>query len=225
MQKEAPSSTWLTQIVAWVAAGCAAVLVLIGLFHSLVFSDLFHSLEHRRLGLTQTAGQVSPRVVVQQLQAYFRRNGSQLMAHPLFSYRERRHYQEVKQMLQGSKTLAVWFAVALMGLLLGLGTITRHRQSWPFDVPAMVCKRTAVVLIGVVIVCGCFALNFEAFFLRFHTYLFTTRNWLLPADSATIQLFPPQYFFDFLLVYATLVLGTAALLMVCTRYTLGSVQG
>jgi integral membrane protein (TIGR01906 family) len=214
MPKIEQAGSWLVQIFTWGVAACAATLVLIGLFHALVFSDLFHSLEHRRLGTAQTFAQAPPMVVVQQLLAYLRSDGLQLMQHHLFSYRERRHYQEVKQMLNGSKTVGLWGGVALIGLMPGLGMMTYRWQNWPFSAFTTVCKRAAVVLVGVVIVCGLFALNFEAYFLRLHNYMFTTRNWLLPADSATIRLFPPQYFFDFLLLYATLVLSVAALLVI-----------
>lgn len=206
------SSCWVQSLI-WGMAACAALLVLIALFHSLVFSDVFHRFEQRRLGTAETFRQAQPRAVVQQLLAYFRRDGLQLMTHPMFSYRERRHYQEVKQILNRSKTVAQWGVVALIGLLLGLGVMTYRCQNWPFSVLSRVCRRAAVVLGGVVMVCGLFALNFEASFLKFHTMIFTSRNWLLPADSATVRLFPPQYFFDFLLVYTTLVLGTAALLV------------
>ena len=222
MQKLDPVHTWLARILSWGAAGCVTVLVLLGIFRCMIFSDLFHAFEHRRLGTVQRFTQASPMTVMQQLQAYFRSDGQQLLDHALFSYRERLHYREVKQVLQGTEAAFAWGIVGFIGLTMGFLYRTRRMLGWPLGPIASVCKRVAVILVGVIAICGLFALNFEAHFLRFHTLLFTTRNWLLPSSSATIQLFPPRYFFDFLLVYATLVLCTATLLVVLARYALKS---
>lgn len=206
------SSCWVQGLV-WSVSACAALLLLIVLFHSLLFSDLFHRIEHHRLGTAETFRQAQPGAVVQQLLAYFRRDGLQLMTHPMFSYRERRHYQEVKQILNRTRTLGQWGVGVLTGLLLGLAGMTCRCPGWLFRMLAMVSRRAAIVLGGVAMMCGLFALSFESYFLKFHAVMFTSRNWLLPADSATVRLFPPQYFFDFLLVYTALVLGMAALLV------------
>lgn len=211
MQQPEHIRRWSTCILGWGVAGCLTVLLLVGILRCMVFSDLFHAFEHHRLGTTQRFTQVSRMTVVQQLQAYFRSDSQQLLDHHLFSYREKLHYREVKQVLHRTETVFACGVVGFIGLTIGLLYRGGRTPGWQLRLIAAVGKRVAVILVGVIAICGLFALNFDAVFLHFHTIVFTTKNWLLPSSSATIQLFPPRYFFDFFLVYITLVLGAAAL--------------
>ncbi len=202
----------LTLLLSWSLAASLAFVVLLGLFRYLVFSDLFHQLAHRRLGTAQRFTRAAPMTVVQELQDYFRRDGLHLMAHPLFSYRERRHYQDIKALLQNTETALRWGLISILSLAMGLGCSARR---FPQGIPrcaAMVMRRTALLLIGLVALCGLCTLDFEAYFVRMHHLVFDSRYWLLPPYAASVQLFPVEYFLDFFRAYTASVCGAAVLL-------------
>ncbi|MDH3603661.1 MAG: hypothetical protein OEU26_28965, partial [Candidatus Tectomicrobia bacterium] len=116
---------WLSLILGWGLAVCMAGLVLAGLFRGMVFSSVFHAVEHQRLGTASRFAQASPMTVVQQLQTYFHSRSPDLLRHSLFSYRERLHYREIKQLLLQTKTACTWGVMGAVGLALGLLGSTR----------------------------------------------------------------------------------------------------
>jgi len=189
-----------------------AALVLAGLFRGMVFSSLFHAFEHHRLGTASRFAPASPMTVVQELQTYFRSGSSELLRQPLFSYRERLHYREIKQLLQKTKTLCTWGVMAAASLALGLLGYTRLFPGEGRRLIATAIRRAVWILLGAVAFCGLFALGFETQFVRLHELLFESRHWLLPPYAASIQLFPTQYFLDFFCVYTVLTLTVAMLL-------------
>jgi uncharacterized membrane protein len=203
---------WLGLILGWGLTVCMAALVLAGLFRGMVFSSLFHAFEHHRLGTASRFAQASPMTVVQQLQTYFRSGSLELLRQPLFSYRERMHYREIKQLLRKTKTMCTWGVMGAVSLALGLLGYTRHFSGEGRRLIAIAIQRAVWLLLGAVAFCGLFALDFETQFVRLHELLFESRHWLLPPYAASIQLFPTQYFLDFFRVYTVLTLAVAILL-------------
>lgn len=203
---------WLELILGWGLAVCMAALVLAGLFRGMVFSSLFHAFEHHRLGTASRFAPASPMTVVQELQTYFRSGSSELLRQPLFSYRERLHYREVKQLLQKTQTLCTWGVMGAVSLALGLLGYTRLFPGEGRRLIATAMRWAGWILLGAVAFCGLFALDFETQFVRLHGLLFESRHWLLPPYAASIQLFPAQYFLDFFRVYTVLTLAVATLL-------------
>ena len=203
---------WLDLILGWGLAVCMAALVLAGLFRGMVFSSLFHAFEHHRLGTASRFAQAPPMTVVQELQTYFRSGSSELLRQPLFSYRERLHYREIKQLLQKTQTLWTWGVMGAVSLALGLLGYTRHVSGEGRRLIAIAMRRAGWILLGAVACCGLLALDFETQFVRLHELFFESRHWLLPPYAASIQLFPAQYFLDFFCVYTVLTLTVAVLL-------------
>lgn len=203
---------WLALLLGWGLAVCMAGLVLAGLFCGMVFSSVFHTLEHHRLGTASRFVRASPMTVVQQLQTYFRSRSPDLLRQPWFSYRERLHYREVKRLLQQTQTMCTWGVVGSVSLTLGLLGYTRHVPGEGRRQIAVAIRRAVWILLGAVACCGLFALDFETQFVRLHGLFFESRHWLLPPYAASIQLFPTQYFLDFFRVYTVLTLGVAGLL-------------
>lgn len=200
---------------------CAALVVLLGLFRLLVFTDVFHTMEQRRLGIAARFPQASPAEVTDQLQDYFRADGSQLIDSELFSYRERLHYREVKQLIERANGLLAGAGVALAGLALGLAYTARGRSGGTTGVVASVCGRVAAILIVVIAICAALGLSFDTSFVRLHFLLFDSRNWILPPYSASARLFPLRYFIDFLLAFSGLVLGAAAVFLAAGAWLKG----
>ena len=203
---------WVSLILGWGLAVCIAGFVLAGLFRGMVFSRVFHAVEHHRLGTAGKFVQASPMTVVRQLQTYFRSRSPELLRHPLFSYRERLHYRDIKQLLLKTKTACTWAVIGSVSLALGLFGYTHRLPGEGRRLMVAVVRRTVVILLGVVAFCGLFALDFETRFVRLHGLLFESRHWLLPPYAASIQLFPTQYFLDFFRVYTVLLLSVAMLL-------------
>jgi uncharacterized membrane protein len=203
---------WLELSLGWGLAICMAGLVLAGLFRGMVFSSLFHAFEHRRLSTASRFVQASPMTVVQELQTYFRSGNSELLRQPVFSYRERLHYREVKQLLQKTQTLYTWGVMGAVSFALGLLGYTRRFPGESRRLMAIAIRRAVWILLGAVAFCVLFALGFETQFVRLHGLLFESRHWLLPPYAASVQLFPTQYFLDFFRVYTVLTLTVAILL-------------
>lgn len=203
---------WLDLILGWGLAVCMAALVLAGLFRGMVFSSLFHAFEHHRLGTASRFAQAAPMTVVQELQTYFRSGSSELLQQPLFSYRERLHYREIKQLLQKTKTMCTWGVMGAVSLALGLLGYTRRFSGEGRRLIAVAIRQAMWILLVAVACGGLLALDFETQFVRLHGLLFESRHWLLPPYAASIQLFPTQYFLDFCRVYTVLTLTVAMLL-------------
>ena len=204
----------LARAVCWGMAVCMAGLVCILWFRGMVYSEAFHAVEHRRLGTAQRFTQVPPMSVVQQLQTYFRSDGRQLLQHRLFSYREKRHYQDIKALLQRLETAYAWGAAGFAALALSLAYLVRRAPNSVWAWSAIALRRAALILMGAIALMGLAALDFDAGFAQLHRLIFPNRHWLLPSYAASIQLFPIQYFHDFFRVYLTLVFATAGLLWV-----------
>ena len=212
MERRQEDGARLAHPICWGMAVCMAGLVCAIWFRGLVYSEVFHAIEHRRLGTAQKLTQAAPMMVVQQLQDYFRSDGRQLMQHPLFSYREKRHYQDIKVLLQRLERAYNWTIVSCVALALYLAYLVRRapKNLWTWCAAAL--RRSALMLIGAIVLMGLGTLDFDAGFVQLHRLIFQNRHWLLPSYAVSIQLFPSQYFYDFVRVYLTLVFATAVLL-------------
>lgn len=205
-----PRGNWTQVTLTWSTVVCTTLVILVGLFWVMVFGDSFHRFEHQRLGTAQRFTQASPMAVVQYLQNYFRSNDVHLMHHPLFSYRERQHYQDIKHLLRTLQTMWRWTLVFGIGSLSVLAFRQRYNVRWPLALAVVVCRHTALLLISVAALGALCLTSFDTHFVQLHHVLFATDSWLLPPYAATVQIFPVQYFFDFALVYMALVLSAAA---------------
>ncbi len=189
---------------AWLAAAMATPTLLAGLFLLMVFSDGFHDYEHRRLGTEGRLGAVHADELVDDLQAYFLSFDGALLRHPYLSYRERLHYLEVKQVMQGVLGVFLVSALATLGTL-GWVMVAARRRQQPLRAVASQLLRNLAWLLLATITAGIFlALNFERSFVALHRLLFEGGNWILPTYSVTARVFPAEYFFDFFLVYSAL---------------------
>ena len=202
---------WSTRILSGGIALCAALVIWLGIFQFLVFSDAFHSFEHERLETGKRFTRAAPGETTRELQAYFRRDGLQPIDHPLFSYRERMHFLEIKRLIRNMQVAAVGGIVALVALGLGLGFAARKATIRPRALASMFCLYLSATLGLIVAAHGVLAISFDRSFLRVHTLLFNSKNWLLPPESVTVQLFPMQYFRDFFLAQTVVTLGIAVL--------------
>lgn len=208
---------WLSGLLKWGLALALALVVLVGAFRMLIFTDVFHALEHRRLRTAQHFTQADPLSVVHQLQDYFRRPGVELIDHDLFSYRERLHYREVKQLIDRAQAAGAWALPVVFVVAFSLMAID-HRAPEPRSrMAAIVCTETAIILVGMLVLGGVFALNFDANFVWLHRHLFDSQNWLLAPYAASVQLFPGPYFTDFLWAYLAVILVVISLLLVIAQ--------
>jgi uncharacterized membrane protein len=182
----------------WFAACVVTLLISLAVFELQVFSDVFHGFEQRRLGNVDALQGVRPAQLIDELQAYFRAGGLELMDQPVFSYRERQHYREVKRLLRLGRPAMF----ALCGVLgVGLWRRARRGVGGMWQAAGAVCYRSAALLAVVPLLGGLLALDFDRTFLSLHQVLFESRTWVLPSYSLTARLFPRQFFVDFGLVY------------------------
>ena len=199
---------------AWLAAFAGTLALLSGLFSFLVFNDLFHDLEHRRLGTEARLELVRPAQLVDELQAYFVSPEQSLLGYPYLSRRERLHYLEVKNVIR--VTLA-GFLVSTVVTLASLAWILAHgrRRGTPLRwIARKVLGNMAWMLLTTIAAGVLLALNFDRSFLVLHHLLFEGQNWMVPTHSLTARVFPGQYFFDFFLVYGGLVIAAAVAILV-----------
>ncbi len=205
----------------WLVAAATALVLLTGFFGLMVFSDLFHDYEHRRLRTVDKSLALAPQQFTDQLQRYVLSAAPVLLKHPQLSYREKLHYREVKQLMRAGVVAFFWSAAVALGLfswmLIGAG----RRGASRCQLVVRVLRRTGLILLATIVVSVLLSLNFDTSFVALHRLLFDGNNWVLPPSSLTIQMFPGRYFFDFLLVYCALIAGSALLSLggsvVCRR--------
>ena len=195
----------------WLAAAATTLVLLTGFFGLMVFSDVFHDYEHRRLRTVDKSLALSPQQFTDQLQSYFLSAGPALLQHPQLSYREKLHYREVKQLIRVGVAAFFWSAALAVGLFAWILVGTRRRGESRCRLVARVLRRTGLILLATIAASVLLSLNFDKSFVALHRLLFDGNNWLLPPTSLTIQMFPGQYFFDFLITYCALIAGSALL--------------
>ncbi len=203
--------------LAWLAAAAAALTILSGLFLLMVFGDLFHDYEHKRLGIEVRPVEFTTGQFVDELQAYFVSEGTSLMQHPYLSYRERLHYLEVKQLMRTVLAGFLLSSATTVVLLGGMLTRSRRRREPLRHVIRRVLRNITWILVVAIAGSTLLALDFNRSFVSLHRLLFEGNNWILPSQTLTAHMFPAQYFFDFFLVYcgfvaaiAIVILGTLA---------------
>ncbi len=198
---------------AWLAASSGTLALLSGLFSFLVFNDLFHDLEHQRLGTEARLELVHPAQLVDELQAYFASPEQSLVGHPYLSHQERLHYLEVKNVMRMMLAGFLGSTVVTVTSLAWMLSSARRRGKPLRRIARQVLGNMAWMLLATIAAGVLLALNFDRSFLVLHRLLFEGQNWLVPAHSLTARVFPGQYFFDFFLVYSGLIIAVAVAIL------------
>jgi integral membrane protein (TIGR01906 family) len=128
-----------------------------------------------------------------------------------FSQKEKLHLADVEGLIDTAKFLYYSSAILLAALLAAMYLLNKDKFFKNIAKLFIVSGALMLLLLGI------FALlltNFESSFIGFHKLLFSNDLWLLnPATDHLIQLFPEQFFVDFVQVLAV-QLGIAAGIMV-----------
>jgi len=106
------------------------------------------------------------------------------------SAQEVSHLYDVKNIIQVMRVIQILLAVVFFVLLVYEYTHTTLSYS-------------SFLHVGILLVCVCLfflmmVITFSTSFTLFHEVLFTNNNWLLPHDSLLIELYPEQFFYDYL---------------------------
>jgi len=100
---------------------------------------------------------------------------------------ERSHLADVKHLLTIFRLLTVLLCLVVLALLVKAERTT-IRRSFLYG---------GMGTIGIVIFLALLSINFTSFWTSFHAVLFPQGNWMFPAESALITLFPESFFRGF----------------------------
>ena len=90
-----------------------------------------------------------------------------------------------------------------------------RREAWTWRAAS---RSAAGLAIGVTLVGAFFAVAFEPAFTLFHLIFFPEGNWSFdPREARMVQLYPPQFWQELVLVFALLVLGLSLMAWIVTR--------
>ena len=123
---------------------------------------------------------------------------------PFFGSSEAAHLRDV-QLLARSLVVLILAGAAVFAL-----AVRRvGGQSWTWRA---ISRGAAGLAVGVALVGGFFAVAFEPAFTLFHLIFFPGGNWSFDQREARmVQLYPPQFWDELVLVFASLTLGLAIL--------------
>ena len=104
----------------------------------------------------------------------------------LFGEQENLHMQDVKNIV--SKVILASYILLALVIVLLIFDKERGRTLMIGGIASII----GYVLLGLIL------LNFDFFFIKFHELIFSNKLWLFPADSPIVNIFPKQFFVDFL---------------------------
>src|SRR5439155_8683521 len=129
---------------------------------------------------------------------------------PFFGSSEAAHLRDV-QLLARSLVVLILAGAAVFAL-----AVRRvGGQSWTC---LAISRGAAGLAVGVALVGGFFAVAFEPAFTLFHLIFFPGGNWSFDQREARmVQLYPPQFWDELVLVFASITLGLAILAWALAR--------
>lgn len=153
-------------------------------FRFLVFNEKFYHEEFEKLGAYEKFGQEEVNKNTDFLISYLKNN--QQLETEFFNEKEKLHLQDVKFLID--KTILLFYLTLI--LLITLLIVNRKNLAQPFLFSG----------IGLILLVIIFALlNFQNLFFNFHLIAFNNNLWRLnPETDNLINLFPEQFFYDFM---------------------------
>jgi integral membrane protein (TIGR01906 family) len=110
---------------------------------------------------------------------------------------ERRHLLDVKYLFQSLDNLFLYSV--LMGIIL---SVWIRKQ---ISIAGLLLQSVIWGIGGMVLLLLGVTIGFEALFNMVHHYLFLNNTWLFPQNSYLIHLFPLNYFYQFALLYSSIM--------------------
>lgn len=127
---------------------------------------------------------------------------------PLYNQRELAHMADVKILVD--RTLRGQVIILALVLLATAYLLTRPRGIFSFVRAIFRGSTLTIIIFGLL---GLFiALAFSVFFTTFHRLFFVGDTWLFQTTDTLIQLFPPTFWYNAVLIWAALTLGEAGVL-------------
>lgn len=158
------------------------------------------------------------RVERQYLLAYFR--GQSALDNSKFKTSELSHIEDIKEVL--TKGQAVYFYLLLVFLIWQIIEYTRKKSAKWLAEWRKQLQLTGILwpLIAIILV-----LAFEPLFIFFHQVVFPGGNWLFdPATDLIIKLYPPRFFFYFVIVWLVVTEVVISVLYLIIRASLKPVR-
>jgi uncharacterized membrane protein len=205
-------SSALARLAGAALAVVLATQLLLTLVHNQKFQDQL--LE----GWASGAHGIIEPVTLTYLRTYLAGSGPALLEDLRFSYRERVHFREVRNLLELAGRVRS-FALAACLIIAGVGLV-RGGNRWRCEIAGL-ASATGVTLLGLLAPVLLLTGAFDQGFALLHLPLFSGTNWVLAPTALTLKLFPKSYFVGFTICFGVLLAVAAISLMVAARLLRG----
>ncbi len=212
------SEVWRTMVILWSAAVLVGLVAVLGIGSALVHSETYHRfLESRVHAPPGEMGEQASQLAAQ-VRTYLRSDGIGLIDELSFTNRERLHFAEVRSLIREAGQ--VLYVAAHAAVLLVVGVLVRSLFYGRFALAIVgdfLMRSSFILILGVAAASVALFVDFDQSYYELHQMLFVSTNWLLPADSLTLRLFPSQYFIQFAIGWGAGVLTFACILAAIGR--------
>jgi len=121
-------------------------------------------------------------------------NGKDNIDNDFFNENERSHLQDVKELI--NKVIVIFYFLVFSEILLVFLLYHLAKKRFKKHIKFVLLYSGSIILITSIIF-YLFSNNFNNLFIIFHEIFFPQGNWLFPANSNLINLFPQTFFYSF----------------------------
>ncbi len=111
-----------------------------------------------------------------------------------FSQNEKEHLQDVKVLI--NKVIIIFYISVFLEIFLISLLYARYKKGFLKNIKFIFLCSGGITLLTSILIYF-FSDNFDYIFIKFHEIFFQQGNWLFPASSNLIKLFPHQFFYAF----------------------------
>ncbi len=173
------------------------LIIILGNFRFLLYNENFY---HNEFEKNNVYGKLNnPNEVLDELFLYLKDKETTLKT-DIFNEDEKSHFNDVKILI--NKFLVFFYTIIILEIFLFLfiyfGYFKKNiKKSARFFSYILIMSSSFAVLFSLLLYT--FQKYFQNLFIKFHLVFFPQGNWLFPASSNMIKMFPEQFFYDFFL--------------------------
>lgn len=154
-------------------------------------SEKFHFKTYEEVGVYSTLDRAEVESATYELLKYFSKDT--VLSSSFFSNQAKLHLADVKSLFDIAKIVSLMSLVLIVSSLFYLYLQNKKTQ-------ILISLKIGIILLGAsVFICGVLSiLNFAFFFQKFHEIFFVNNLWLFPEEDKLVQIFPQEFFVEFL---------------------------
>jgi len=206
----------------YIIASLVAIVFLFGSFNLILFSKGFYNYNYKKQsygklyekdnGEFGVLNEFSAKVITDNLLGFF--SGANELQY--FNDLEKSHLNDVRNVIWG---VFASYLVILVTLLIYFLRMVKNKMKKHARIMKLksILRMSAIFTIGLVIILSFVFVSFDFFFDLFHKVFFPQGNWMFPANSLLITLFPEIFFIRFFALVLFITFIKAAIVFAISK--------